>query len=318
MAKPASKRSALSPVQHLQWSELAHTCFLGALMRAARWQPGELAFHGGTSLHLCWQSNRYSEDLDFLLASSRKDMRETIQRAAKDVLRNFQAIDPAFQIDLRDKTKDPQRMITQHLVVKHPRVVGQVMVKLEFWRTDPLYLANYPTELRTPLGPGDYLADIRSPVPSATQACAFADKLVAFSTRPTLKWRDLYDLWWIGTQNRVQLDSAAVTRQYLHNLQAYQTVGGLPAPEAILHQTQKYSDAELLAAADPDLKNWLPDVLWNQLKDHGLKEIVCYVRRTLNLYSAQIALALKETPAAAQGNAPDTEHVAHKDVGHDR
>ncbi|MBS3962704.1 MAG: nucleotidyl transferase AbiEii/AbiGii toxin family protein, partial [Sandarakinorhabdus sp.] len=212
---------------------------MGALMRAARWQPGELAFHGGTNLHLCWQSNRYSEDLDFLLSSSRKDMRETIQRAAKDVLRNFQAIDPAFQIDLRDKTKDPQRMITQHLVVKHPRVVGQVMVKLEFWRTDPLYLANYPTELRTPLGPGDYLADIRSPVPSATQACAFADKLVAFSTRPTLKWRDLYDLWWIGTQNRVQLDSAAVTRQYLHNLQAYQTVGGLPAPEAILHQTQK-------------------------------------------------------------------------------
>ncbi|MDO8275443.1 MAG: hypothetical protein Q7T22_07985, partial [Serpentinimonas sp.] len=79
-----------------------------------------------------------------------------------------------------------------------------------------------------------------------------------------------------------------------------------------------FTDAELIAAADPDLKNWLPEALWNQLKDHGLKEIVCYVRRTLNLYSAQIALALKETPAAAQGNAPDTEHVAHKDVGHDR
>ncbi|MDO8274437.1 MAG: nucleotidyl transferase AbiEii/AbiGii toxin family protein [Serpentinimonas sp.] len=292
MKSSLKKRSALSPAQHLQWSELAHAHFLGALMRAAKWQAGELAFHGGTNLHLCWQSSRYSEDLDFLLCSSRNHMRATIDRAAKEVLQNFQAIDPAFQIELRDKTKNPQRMITQHLVVKHPQVMGQVMVKLEFWRVDPLYMANYPTELRTPLGPGDYRASIRSPVPSATKACAFADKLVAFSTRPHLKWRDLYDLWWIGTQSQVNLDMAAVTRQYLHNLQAYETAGGLPAHKAVLHLIEKYTDAELVAAADPDLKNWLPQALWEQFQGHGLREIVSYVRHTLRQYSERISQTL--------------------------
>jgi predicted nucleotidyltransferase component of viral defense system len=303
------KRTALSPETYLQWAELAHASFLNALMRASRWKPGELAFHGGTSLHLCWQSSRYSEDLDFLLSSACTEMKKTLQRAVNDVEQAFRAYDPMFEIEVRDKTKDPKRMITQHLIVRHPGVVGQVMVKLEFWRVDPLYLSQYPTELRTPLqqrmrssgSPADFVLGMRHPVPSAIRSCAFADKLVAFSTRPHLKWRDLYDLWWLGKQNPQALVTSEITRQYLHNLQAYTTVENLPPDQAILHLMRRYTNEELAALADPDLKNWLPPELWEQLRDNGVQEIVSYVRETLTLYSDEIALQLlqKEGPSSS-------------------
>ena len=299
-----AKRAPITPQQHLEWSELAHAYFLGAIMRAARWQAGDLAFHGGTNLHLCWQSSRYSEDLDFLLCSSRKNMKETLDRAAKEVQTRFQARDPLFEIEVRDKTKDPMRMITQHLVVKHPMVIGQVMVKLEFWRADPLYMQRYATDLRTPSGPADFSGGIQSPVPSATLACAFADKLVAFSTRPHLKWRDIYDLWWIGTQTRVQIDEAEVLGLYLHNLQAYKTPEGMPAHRAILRIVDAHTDEQLIAAADPDLKDWLPESLWQQLKDHGLQEMVAYARRTLHTFSDLAQAALQQE---LQGDNPDEE-----------
>jgi hypothetical protein len=42
---------------------------LDALMGSRRWQPGELVFRGGTSLHLVHGSPRFSEDLDFLVSN---------------------------------------------------------------------------------------------------------------------------------------------------------------------------------------------------------------------------------------------------------
>ena len=46
---------------------ILQTATLAALMDARRWEPGDLAFQGGTSLHLAYGSARFSEDLDFLV-----------------------------------------------------------------------------------------------------------------------------------------------------------------------------------------------------------------------------------------------------------
>lgn len=43
-----------------------HVATLDALMASRRWEPGDLVFQGGTSLHLAHGSPRFSEDLDFL------------------------------------------------------------------------------------------------------------------------------------------------------------------------------------------------------------------------------------------------------------
>lgn len=298
---PGPRRQGLTPAMQTAWAELAHAHFLNGLMQAARWRPHELAFHGGTNLHLCWRSARYSEDLDFLLSSSHQDMSEALARTTRHVQAAFHAIDPDFQVELRNKTRDGQRMVAHHLVVSHPRVLGHAMIKCEFWRTDPLYLQNYPTALKQIQGPADYHAGIHSLIPSATLGCAYADKLVAFATRPHLKWRDLYDLWWIENQSPVPLDEASITRQFLHNLQAYQTADGLSPDAALGHLFRKHSRAALIQAADPDLKNWLPQALWQQLHPGRIPDIVDHVQHRLETFSQHAALLLQ---AQAQGPQP--------------
>ena len=63
-----TKRKHLSPAQATEWAQMAHALYLEALMAQAGWSVGDIAFHGGTSLRLSWNSSRYSEDLDFLLS----------------------------------------------------------------------------------------------------------------------------------------------------------------------------------------------------------------------------------------------------------
>ncbi|WP_137917106.1 nucleotidyl transferase AbiEii/AbiGii toxin family protein [Hydrogenophaga sp. 2FB] len=290
MLPPGRKREALSADLSTQWAQTAHLLFLDALMKAGGWNQGDLAFHGGTSLHLSWQSTRYSEDLDFLLTRADRDMAKAVGTAVKLMHEQFRRIDPGFEVTLRDKTKDADRMLVYHLVVSHPRVVGNTMVKAEFWKTDREYLMSYPTELRAPRAPGDFLGVVSYPVPAASLQTAFADKLVAFATRPHLKWRDIYDLWWLGTQSTLKVDRDAVAKQFLHNVSAYTTLGGRPAHVALLGLLDR-DRKEVIAQADPDLKTWLPADLWKALHPAGVEQMVDYARATLQAMHDHIAQA---------------------------
>lgn len=262
------------------WSQAAHALFLNGLMREKSWNTGELVFHGGTNLHLCWQSARYSEDLDFLLARSAEQMNKSVAQAAKHVQEHFRRFDPDYLVSLKDRTKDKERMLVFDLVVSHPRVLGHAIVKVEFWRTDARYVKNYPTVLKSPTYPADIAGVISYPVPCATLQSAYADKLVAFATRPYLKWRDIYDLWWLGTQTRVEIDMEMAATQFLHNIQAYEPVRGLN-PEDALVVLLELDPADVIRRADPDLKNWLPADLWKALYPQGIEQMVDYVRASL-------------------------------------
>lgn len=298
IAPTGTKRVALSASMHALWSQTAHVLFLDSLMKVGRWKPSELAFHGGTSLHLSWQSSRFSEDLDFLLARTEVDMKSVIEAAEKSIQAGFRHFDSLFEVSLKDKTKDGDRMLVYQVVVSHPKVVGNAMVKAEFWRTPLEYLKAYPTELRTPKAPMDYLGVMSYPVPAATLQTAFADKLVAFATRPHLKWRDIYDLWWIGTQSGQKLDMHAVCEQFLHNVTAYTTLGGLPPHEA-LAEFLKRDRAAVIKQADPDLRNWLPPDLWRALNPQGVEQMVDYVYATLKAVSDQVHELTKQPSTTA-------------------
>ena len=104
-------------------------------------------------------------------------------------------------------------------------------------------------------------------MPAATLETAYCDKLTAFATRPYLKWRDIYDLWWIGTQTDAELEVSSIAGQFLHNVSAYQTIVNL-SPAQALRRFLQNDPAELLRAlpsalalaglyADPD--GWHPD-----------------------------------------------------------
>jgi predicted nucleotidyltransferase component of viral defense system len=270
----------LSPETATRWAASAQYHFLDALMADPGIQYEQIAFHGGTSLHFSWRSPRLSEDLDFLLAREAGDIHAIVERAGKKVTEAFRADDPLFAIELQDRTRNDERMIAYELRVSHPELIGKTLVKVEFWRVTPEYLAKYPVALRSPIQPGEMVSRISNPVPAATLETAYCDKLTAFATRPYLKWRDIYDLWWIATQTDAKLDISTVARQFLHNVSAYQTVDDLP-PARALRKFLQNDPVELVRKANPDLRRWVPSALWEKMHPRVTTEMVRYARHAL-------------------------------------
>jgi predicted nucleotidyltransferase component of viral defense system len=276
----------MSPAGHLtsevatRWAASAQYYFLDALMADPGLRYEQIAFHGGTSLHFSWRSPRLSEDLDFLLARDAEDIHAIVERAGQKVIEAFRTEDPQFEIELKNRTRQDERMIAYELRVSHPNLIGKTLVKVEFWRVTSEYLAQYPVALRSPIEPGQMVSRITNPVPAATLETAYCDKLTAFATRPYLKWRDIYDLWWIGTQTDAKLEVSSVARQFLHNVSAYQTIANL-SPAQALRKFMENDPTELVKKADPDLKRWVPPALWEKLHPRVTAEMVRYTRHAL-------------------------------------
>jgi predicted nucleotidyltransferase component of viral defense system len=273
----SSSRRPLAPDLASEWAASAQYHFLDALMADPQIQYEQLAFHGGTSLHFSWRSPRLSEDLDFLVARNAADINAIVERAGKKVAEVFESEDAQFAVEVQHKSCHQERMISYDLRVSHAAYLGKALIKVEFWRVSPEYLAQYPVELRSPIRPGEMVSRISNPIPAATLETAYCDKLTALATRPYLKWRDIYDLWWIGTQTDASLDVPKVVRQFLHNVAAYQTIEGLPPARALRKFLENNPD-EMLKKADPDLRRWLPKALWDKMHPRVTAEMVKYTR----------------------------------------
>lgn len=273
-------RRPLTPELASKWATSAQYRFLDALMADPQIRYEQIAFHGGTSLHFSWRSPRLSEDLDFLIARHAADLRTIVERAGQKVAEAFRSEDPQFTIEIQDRTRQEERMISFGLRVSHEAYPGKALIKVEFSRVSPEYLAQYPVELRSPIQPGEMVSRISNPVPAATLETAYCDKLTALATRPCLKWRDVYDLWWIGTQTDARLDLSSVAPQFLHNVSAYRTIDDLSPAQALRKFLEK-DPAEVLEKADPDLRKWLPKALWDKMHPRVTGEMVEYVRGAL-------------------------------------
>lgn len=272
------KKQPLDTQHSLTWSHMAQTSVLQALMENQTWKSNELVFHGGTSLHLSWNSPRFSEDLDFLLSREIGNIDQIMKNVHNTIKEIFYKEDALFKVEVLNKTKDANRMPVYHVKVGHEKFLGKAMIKVEFWRVDAEYLKKYPVQLRTPKH-SDWVVDTH-PVPAADLETAFCDKLTAFATRPFLKWRDIYDLWWIGTQTDANLDIHKIFPQFQHNLSGYEDnmQNALEAIDRFL--TQDIS--RVVALADPDLKKWLPEKIWTRMADGGVDEMVGYTKDILN------------------------------------
>ena len=71
-----------------------------------------------------------------------------------------------------------------------------------------------------------------------------------------------------------------MSRQFLHNVTAYDIRGGL-APADALREFLDRDDGETLAEAERDLRQWLPEPLWNRLYPDTVERMVAYVRKAL-------------------------------------
>ena len=66
-------RRPLNPTESREIADTLHRLVLMELVEAGDWSCKNMAFQGGTSLHLVYDSPRFSEDLDFLLANTFED-----------------------------------------------------------------------------------------------------------------------------------------------------------------------------------------------------------------------------------------------------
>lgn len=269
-----------------QWADLGHMAFIDALTSTFPASADRLAFHGGTSLHLSWKSPRFSEDLDFLLdqdlGAEMIGAIPKIERRLRDLLR---AHDPQMDVEIRNKTKGDGRLLNFLVVVSNPKYLGNAKIKAEFWQVGRDYLAGYETQFVFPGKPGEPAPKTLQPLPAATLQAAYADKLTAFATRPHLKWRDVFDLWWLGSH--IRLDIPEMADRFEHHLTAFRTRDGLD-PAAALRLFLTKGREEALQTADPDIKRWLPSGLWKTLEGDGITQIVDSVAASIEAIATHI------------------------------
>lgn len=303
------KKKALTPDLARKWAGLAHMFFIDALSTSTRLSLDNISFHGGTNLHLSWGSPRYSEDLDFLVTRDfGSQVTDLMPKLEKRMRALAMAEDPDLKVEIRNKTKNPDGLLNFRIVLTSPNIVGQVMAKAEFWQVEADYLKKYDAGFLQQKKPGEIVSRVSQPIPAATLDAAFADKVVALGFRPHLKWRDLFDLWWINNQR--QINPVDRLDDIMHHASAYEGPDGMGLAQGL----QAFLDRKIedvMQQADPDLKRWLPKKMWDTLNPDGVRSMVDNARSI-----AQAVLEeLSSRPTENAGKTLETETEDGPDSG---
>lgn len=287
---------------------MAHVFFIDALSSGAPLALKQIAFQGGTNLHLSWGSPRFSEDLDFLLNKNfASQMRDLIPRLERRMTNKMMSVDPSLRVKIIDKTRDGENLVNFRIVVTSPEVVGQSMVKAEFWQVDEDYLSQYETRFAHPVAKGDIVSRLSQPLPAGTLEAGFADKIVALGYRPRLKWRDIFDIWWITGQKAIKPED--MVDRILQQSTAYAP----PEGETLLSGLQKFlslAKEDVIRQADPDLKRWLPKSLWDAVNPNGIEDMVDMVREiSMTIVSSLESSSVYDLEPCEQQKTLDEEDV---------
>lgn len=297
----AAGRRHLTSAERYQWAELGHLLILQSIFDAFDLSQGQLAFHGGTSLHITWSSPRLSEDLDFLVEQrAASSVAGLMEKAVKRLRQALVLAQPDLRVEVREKAK--KRLIHFQFYFSKPNVMEKVMVKVEFWRVSQDYLNGYQTSIRTPTIPAglDVRARIDAMLPAASLLSALCDKLTAFATRPHLKWRDLFDYWWLRRQpSFVAPADDELCSRFLHHVSAYEcTTLGDPAV-SLRAFAEKLSEPAVLARAENDLKPFLPPKLWAMLWPLEVKSMLAEARQGALHLADLVETKSRRKPAAS-------------------
>jgi len=202
--------------------EAIHLHLLSALSDAGVLR--HVVFQGGTALRLCYGGERYSEDLDFVCgkAGSYVDkiefdgvVQDALEAAKKSLHRDFD-IDPSHII-----LKQP----------RHPMAIKNDSVAVAAWQISVpigstpqlpksrvnIEFANVPSYDSGPnvaraMAGLVQIQDVILTTESANEI--LADKAVALTARPVLKYRDVWDVWYLINKLNAQADRNIVARKF--------------------------------------------------------------------------------------------------------
>ncbi len=246
------KKRTLSAQNQQLLREILQTATLAALMDSRRWEPGDIAFQGGTSLHLAHGSVRFSEDLDFMVRGGLS--LEGLSKAVQQKLR----LPPDIPADLRVSVtlgKDQRNPHMFYVTLGGPQVVGSARVKVELWQAQAAALQSVQLKISTVSSPAG-----QAFVPTLTLKEIFVDKVYALGARARIKPRDVFDLWWLcekepplltmqGLQTRLEIYPAA-SGDIIDTAQIW-------LANAALRLGELQADSAA-AEVSSDLKRWLP------------------------------------------------------------
>ena len=172
------KRSLSQREEHTLRAEL-QAATLAALMDSRRWEPGDIAFQGGTSLHLAHGSARFSEDLDFMIRGGL-----STDKLAKELGRRLKrplsaASDLALSVTAHKGDRNPHSF---YVTLSGPAVLGSVKVKVELWQTNDSALRSLELLVSTVATPTS-----QTFVPTLTLSEIFCDKVYALGARERIK-----------------------------------------------------------------------------------------------------------------------------------
>ena len=202
--------------------EAIHLHLLSALSEAGVLR--HVVFQGGTALRLCYSGERYSEDLDFVCGKAgayidkiefEKLVEGALETTKKTLHRQFDINpdeillkQPPFPMAIKSDSANVTAWQIS-VPIASLRHLPKSRVKIEF--------ANVPSYDSGPnvakAVPGlVQMEDVILTVESANEI--LADKAVALTARQTLKYRDVWDVWFLTNKLNAQIDRDMVANKF--------------------------------------------------------------------------------------------------------
>ena len=203
--------------------EAIHLHLLSALSDAGVLR--HVVFQGGTALRLCYGGERYSEDLDFVCGKAgsyvdriefERRVRDALETTKKSLHRDFD-INPS-QIALK-QPPHPMAIKSDSVSVAAWQIIVPIgptpkspksRVKIEFANV-PSYDSR-PNVAKATQGLVQ-MQDVILTVESANEI--LADKAVALTARAVMKYRDIWDVWYLVDKLNAQVDRGIVGRKFI-------------------------------------------------------------------------------------------------------
>lgn len=253
---PSTKRRAITHEDKLLISRRLQLMTLEEISRLGKPEPGEVMFHGGTSISAAHDSTRWSEDLDFVsspdFVERLFDLRERVARSLK--LR-FEVEHPGSVLTVETKPGAEHELgSVSRWVVRweHPDVVGAVKIKTEFYLAQEEAIRRFRTRIAYPR-----ILDVQASaaLPAAEISTIWADKIIAISQRPAMKFRDLYDLGYLSHDlRRLRLGEEELAELLTNSMSIYRET-----PDRIAEGLEREMVRDGLADRDgylADMRKW--------------------------------------------------------------
>lgn len=234
-------------------------------------------FQGGTALRLCYGGDRYSEDLDFVCGKAGSyftdvEFKELIEAALETTKKTLNR-DFGIAADRISLKKPPH----PDLVKQTPITVAawQIIVPIEATPRAPksrikIEFANVPAYETKPMPvratPG--LVQVQDVILTAeTPNEILADKAVALSAREALKFRDVWDVWFLQNKLDAQVDREIVQKKFAD----YGTSDTEAKAEKRLAELSSEATANAFLS---EMKRFLPAKRVAQLSETGLQHSI--------------------------------------------